>query len=159
MAILHARRPAGSAAFGRREARLAQVLVGQAEAWLSVADLTAARDAALDQVDAAGQSARALGDLGAHTAPSLVVLRESAGRLARLATGPAGADDVTNIVEELHAVERAVASLLGAIVLAADPTLNTPSSVGSDDAAGTEVAEPTRTGTEWTTTGVLAGLE
>ncbi len=160
MAVLHARRPAGAAVFSRREARLAEVLVGQAEAWLSVADLAAERDAALDRVDAAGQSARALGDLGAHTAPSLVVLRESAGRLARLATGPAGADDVTNIVEELHAVERAVASLLGAIVLAADPTLDvSPIGSAADVTTGTRIAEPSRGGTEWTTTGVLTGLE
>ena len=157
MAVMHARRPAGSAAFGRREAQMAEVLVRQAEAWLSVADLTAARDAALDRVDAAGEAARKLGDLGAHTAPSLVVLRESAGRLARLATSPAGPDDVTNIVEELHAVERAVASLLGAIVLAADPMLET--SMDSADEAPVRAGEGTRGVTEWTTTGVLAGLD
>ncbi|MDQ1709087.1 MAG: hypothetical protein QOG49_472, partial [Frankiaceae bacterium] len=40
LAVINAQRPAGAAAFGRREAALATVLVGQAEAWLSVADLT-----------------------------------------------------------------------------------------------------------------------
>ena len=85
-----ARAPARSAAerrgrFGRREVTLAQVLVGQAEAWLSVADLTASRDAALDRAAAAGLTARALGDLGAHTAPSL----HRPARVGRSA-GPAG---------------------------------------------------------------------
>jgi len=157
LALLHAQRPRGAAGFGRREVTLAHVLIGQAEAWLSVADLTASRDAALDRADAADDAARALGDLGAHTAPSLTVLRESAGRLARLATSPTGPDDVSNIVDELHSVERAVASLLGAIVLAAEPGLG--SGLANDigyDAAPVPPAGG-RTATEWTTTGLLAG--
>ncbi|HVE64035.1 MAG TPA: hypothetical protein VNB94_09565 [Mycobacteriales bacterium] len=156
LAVLHAQRPRGAAGFGRREVTLAHVLVGQAEAWLSVADLTASRDAALDRADAADEAARALGDLGAHTVPSLTVLRESAGRLARLATSPTGPHDVTNIVDELHAVERAVASLLGAIVLAAEPGLG--AAVATETAAKEPTTAPThgRAATEWTTTGVLA---
>lgn len=157
LALLHARRPRGAAGFGRREVTLAQVLVGQAEAWLSVADLTASRDAAIDRAEAADEAARALGDLGAHTVPSLTVLRESAGRLARLATTPTGPEDVSNIVDELHAVERAVASLLGAIVLAAEPGLG--SGVATELGADRSVPASSggRTATEWTTTGVLAG--
>jgi hypothetical protein len=143
-AVLIARRPLGSAGFGRREVRLAEVLVGQADSWLSVADLNDKARAASEQIEAAVGSARALGDLGAATAPALMVLRESADRLARLAESAGGVDD---IVEELHLVERAVASLLGAIALAADPDL-----VGTT-VPGTPA--PARAATDWTTTGVL----
>jgi uncharacterized membrane protein len=157
LAVIHARRPVGAGGFGRREVMLAQVLVGQAEAWLSVADLTASRDAALAEAEAAGEAARALGDLGAETSASLVVLRESAGRLARLAEPSRVTSlDTTNvgdIVDELHAVERAVASLLGAIVLAAEPDLAGAASAMSNMPAPTRAAEP-----EWTTTGVLSEL-
>ena len=144
-AVLIARRPAGSAGFGRREARLAQVLVGQAGAWLSVADLSARHQSAQQQVDVAGEAAKALGDLGAATTPALTVLRESADRLARLAASAGGVDD---IVEELHLVERAVASLLGAIALAAEPDLV--------HGTAREITLPaSRPSTEWTNTGVL----
>jgi hypothetical protein len=152
LALLHAQRPRGAAGFGRREITLAQVLVGQAESWLSVADLTASRDAALDRVTVADEQARALGDIGAHTAPSLVVLRQSAGRLAQLATlasGTAGPAEVGQIVDELHAVERAVASLLGAIALAAETDLAS-AAVDSDLPPA-----PSRLEAEWTTTGLL----
>ena len=141
-AVLIARRPAGSTGFGRREAGLAQVLVGQATAWLSVAELAARSAAATALVDRSDRSARALGDLGAATAPALTVLRESADRLARLAESAGGVED---IVEELHLVERAVASLLGAVALAADPDLARLDSTGPT----------TRQTTDWTTTGVL----
>jgi len=73
----------------------------------------------------------------------LTVLRESASRLARLAETAGG---VENIVGELHLVERAVASLLGAVALAPEPDLL----VG----AGARTAA--RPATDWTTTGVLA---
>ena len=146
LAVLRACRPRGAAGFGRREIRLAQVLVGQAEAWLSVADLSTRQRLVEEQVEAAGESARALGDLGAATAPALTVLRESADRLARLAESSGGVDD---IVEELHLVERAVASLLGAIALAAEPDLL---GSGLGDSSATVPARPA---TDWTTTGVL----
>jgi hypothetical protein len=150
LAMLHARRPRGSAGFGRREVTLADVLVGQAESWLSVADLARERDAALDRAEAADEAAKALGDIGASTAPSLSVLRQSASRLAQLAAMPAGPGAVDEIVDELHAVERAVASLLGAIALAADGDLR---------GAGGELGdEPVRAEPEWTTTGVLVDL-
>jgi hypothetical protein len=147
LALLNAVRPKGAAGFGRRETTLAQVLVGQAESWLSVADLTAARDDAIDRADAANEAARHLGDLGAHTAPSLGVLRESATRLARLASQPTGPREASEIVDELHSVERAVASLLGAIALAADPDLLTRPSEHVDS--------PAPQAAEWTTTGLL----
>jgi hypothetical protein len=125
--------------------RLAEVLVGQADSWLSVADLSLRAMTAEQHAQAAEGTARALGDLGAATAPSLRVLRESANRLARLAEAEGGVDD---IVEELHMVERAVASLLGAVALAADPEL-----AQAADAGGSRV--PTRPSADWTTTGVL----
>jgi hypothetical protein len=151
LAVLVARRAAGAAGFGRREAMLAEVLRQQAESWLSIAELAKSRDEARAQVEAAEDAARALGDIGAHTAPALVVLRESANRLARLATatGPAA---VGEIVDELYAVERAVASLLGAIALAAEPDLN-----GLDgDAPALDETSLSRAVTDWTTTGVLS---
>ena len=151
LAVLVARRPAGAAGFGRREAMLAEVLRQQAESWLSIAELAKSRDEARAQAEAAEDAARALGDLGAHTVPALVVLRESANRLARLATST-GPTAVGEIVDELYAVERAVASLLGAIALAAEPELN---GVGGESPALEETSRA-RAVTDWTTTGVLS---
>ncbi len=152
LAVLVARRPVGSAGFGRREAMLAEVLSQQAESWLSVAELAKSRDEALAHVEAAEGAARALGDIGAHTAPALDVLRESANRLARLAEtqGPAS---VGEIVDELYAVERAVASLLGAIALAADPDIAT---LDAGHTSTVEASPAARAVTDWTTTGVLS---
>ena len=142
-AVLIARRPMGSRPFGRREVALAEVLVRHADGWLSVADLAARSDEALHQAESAGHAARVLGDMGAATAPALTVLRESADRLGRLADSAGGVD---GIVEELHLVERAVASLLGAVALAADPDLaRTP----------TDLLPAARPAADWTTTGVL----
>ena len=149
LAVLIARRPHGSAGFGRREVMLAEVLAQQAESWLSVAELAKSRDEAIAQMEAVEDAARALGDIGAHTAPALVVLRESANRLARLATTESGPAAVGEIVDELYAVERAVASLLGAIALAADPDL-----ASYDDGMGD--GSMSRAVTDWTTTGVLS---
>jgi hypothetical protein len=153
MAVLLARRPPGSARFGRREVRLAQVLVGQAESWLQVAELSqqteVARRQAAQAESSAGEQARALGELGAAAAPSLRVLRESSERLARLAEHVDPADGVDDIVDELHLVERAVASLLGALVLAAEPDLRF--GVATGDAGRRERSSAT----DWTTTGVL----
>jgi len=146
LAVLRAQRGADAAGFDRNELRLAQVLVGQAEAWLSVADLAARNAAAAQRVDLADEAARALSGLGSATAPALLVLRESADRLARLAESAGGVDD---IVEELHLVERAVASLLGAIALAAEPDLLLASQSQSASQS------PARPDSDWTTTGVL----
>jgi hypothetical protein len=152
LAAIIARRVPGAAGFGRREAMLASVLVQQAQSWLSVAELTAERDEAREHAAAVDQAARVLGDLGAHTVPALVVLRESASRLARLATAPDGDDPVGDIVDELHAVERAVASLLGAIALAAHPDL--AAEMRNID-VGSPVVAQTRGISDWTTTGTL----
>lgn len=119
LAVLIARRPRGASSFGRREARLVGVLARQAESWLAE---SGARSGLLPR------PATVPGD------PARALLRESADRLVRLAEtdGP-----VDPIVEELHHVERAVASLLGSGALA--PT-STP--------------QP-RPHADWTTTGVL----
>jgi hypothetical protein len=149
LAVLVARRPEGAAGFGRRDAMLADVLVQQAEQWLSIAELAASRDEALAHAEAAEGATRALGEIGADTTPSLGVLRESANRLARLAATEDPAS-VNEIVDELYAVERAVASLLGAIALAAEPDI--VRGLTGDDGG----LSPARRIDDWTTTGVLA---
>lgn len=143
-AVLIARRATGASGFGRRDVALAELLVGQAHSWLSVADMSARTRAVTSPVKVAGETARALGDLGAAAAPALTVLRESANRIARLTERSDGAGD---IVEELHLVERAVASLLGAVALAADPDLFKGGAV--------DPLAFSRRATDWTTTGVL----
>jgi len=156
MAVLIARRADGSSGFGRREAALVGVLVNQATSWLSVAELAASRDQAVARADAADEAARSLGDIGADTAPALGMLRESATRLARLANTSSGQDAVTDIVDELHSVERAVASLLGAIALAADPSLR---EFGDDETADAYDLGPARRDEDWTTTGLVLRSE
>jgi K+-sensing histidine kinase KdpD len=141
LAVLIARRPRGRTEFTRADAQLAEVLAAQAQSWLSVADLTAQADEVRGEVELYRAAGRVLGDIGADTAPSLVVLRESADRLARLAKGFDGPDPVSEIVEELHAVERAVASLLGAVAMAQPNRQND---------------RPT---SEWTTTGRLESAD
>jgi hypothetical protein len=153
VAVLVARRPDRAAAFTRADAQLAEVLARQAESWLSVADLTARHDIAVGQAEAYGAATRVLGDLGVETAPTLAVLRESTMRLSRLASSFDGPDAVSEIIAELHAVERAVASLLGAIALASDPRPATASN-GQHPAAQPAAGNGRRT-TEWTTTGRL----
>jgi hypothetical protein len=138
LAVLIVRRPVRAGAFGRPDVQLANVLVAQAESWLSMADLSAQADEARGEVEVYKATGRVLGDLGADTAPALVVLRESSDRLARLASRFDGPDPVSQIVDELHSVERAVASLLGAIALAQPAPEAAP-----------------RAESEWTTTGRL----
>src|SRR5215475_470438 len=122
LAVLIARRAQRAAGFTRADAQLAEVLASQAESWLSVAELTAQHDLAVGRAEAYGAATRVLGDVGEQTVPALAVLRESTMRLSRLASAFDGPDAVSEIVAELHAVERAVASLLGAIALASDPS-------------------------------------
>jgi hypothetical protein len=147
LAVLIAHRPERAAPFTRGDVQLAQVLAGQAESWLSVAEMSAAHDAAVGRAEAYGAASRVLGDLGVETVPALAVLRESAHRLSRLASSYDGPDAVSEIVAELYSVERAVASLLGAISLAS----------GGEAAAGLPAAgasaESTAGDAEWTTTG------
>ncbi len=146
-AVLIAHRPARAAAFTRAEAQLAGVLVAQAESWLSVAELSARRDEAVGRAEAYGAATRVLGDISQETVPALAVLRESAHRLSRLATRFEGPEAVDEIVAELYSVERAVASLLGAIALASDSA--------GDQLETADVTTAARTEAEWTTTGRL----
>ena len=145
-AVLVAYRPGKAATFSRADTQLAEVLVRQAESWLSVAELAARRDEALGRAEAYGAANRVLGEVSQETVPALAVLRESAHRLSRLATRYDGPDAVDEIVAELYSVERAVASLLGAIALASETAV-----------AGAELTStgsvPARTEAEWTTTG------
>lgn len=154
LAVLIARRPERAGLFTREDQRLTEVLVRQAEAWLSVADLTARHDAAVGQVEVYGAASRVLGDIGEGTAPALTVLRESANRLSRLAYAFDGPDPISEIVGELHSVERAVASLLGAIALTSDPRID-----GTGRGVDTMQSSGARTDTEWTTTGRLEVAE
>jgi hypothetical protein len=153
VAVLVARRPGRAAAFTRADAQLAEVLARQADSWLSVAELTAQHELAVGQVEAYGAASRLLGDLGVETVPALAVLRESTMRLSRLASSFKGPDAVSEIVAELHAVERAVASLLGAIALASDPSPARLNGKNGQHPAGP--AGASRRATEWTTTGRL----
>jgi hypothetical protein len=146
LAVLIAHRPSQSATFTNGDGQLAGVLVAQAESWLSVAELSARRDEALGRAEAYGAANRVLGEVSQETVPALAVLRESAHRLSRLATRFDGPDAVDEIVAELYSVERAVASLLGAIALASDAVPGPALTTG---------AAPARTEPEWTTTGRL----
>lgn len=148
LAVLIAHRPAQAAPFTRGDAQLAEVLVTQAESWLSVAELSAKRDEAVGRAEAYGAANRVLGDISQETVPALAVLRESAHRLSRLATRFEGPDAVDEIVSELYSVERAVASLLGAIALASDAEAERPALTAGP-------ATSTRPEAEWTTTGRL----
>jgi hypothetical protein len=141
LAVLEARRPMRAPVFTRADEQLIQVLATQAESWLSIADLTKQADQARGQVEVYQATNRVLSTLGAETAPALIVLRESSDRLARLASRFDGPDPVSQIVDELHSVERAVASLLGAIALAQP------------------APETTRADSEWTTTGRLEPVD
>jgi hypothetical protein len=153
LAVLIARRGPRASAFTRGDAQLATVLAAQAEAWLSVADLTVRHEEAVGRVEAYGAASRVLGDIGQETVPALAVLRESANRLSRLAVAFDGPEAVSEIVSELHAVERAVASLLGAIALASDPiAVETGELTGMAGTVG--LGE-----TEWTTTGRIEDVE
>lgn len=153
LAVLVVRRPAGAQSFDRREQTMAGVLIRQASSWLSVAELTESRDEARELAEAATEAARALGDMGANTWPAMVSLRESASRLSRLATTPEGPDPVGDIVGELHAAERAVASLLGAIALAAEPDL--ARALDTNEVVLPASDTPVPDDDVWTTTGVL----
>ncbi|HVU72519.1 MAG TPA: hypothetical protein VHE83_06125, partial [Mycobacteriales bacterium] len=84
-----------------------------------------------------------------------VAVRDAAQRLARLADGPAVARDgsaalVASIVDELHATERAVASLVGELAGQDPESAGVPAQRSSEDIAGARDEESV-----WTTTGSL----
>lgn len=151
LAVLIARRLPRAGGFTRDDGQLAEVLVRQAESWLSIADLSARHDVAVGRAEVFGAATRVLGEVGEETVPALAVLRESSQRLSRLAASFDGPDPVSEIVSELHSVERAVASLLGAIALASGPPLDD----GEPVETGAGGLPAGRGDTEWTTTGRL----
>jgi hypothetical protein len=117
VAVLVARRPQGSATFARRDVLIALAIVSQAEPWL------------------AGGRSSSGGERRERAAAGYDLVREAAERLARSAAHPAGADAITELTQELHEVESAVAQLLGAVAV--------ESSVGPGDlAAGPVLAVP-----------------
>lgn len=144
LAVLVARRPAGAPHFGRRDARVARLLASHAERWLSDG-VPVALVGAFGPRGAVDRAAAA-----SDPAPDLTLLRDSARRLSSLASGPAGPEAVGHIVGELHAAERAVASLLGALALTTVHEFS--------DAAGLDSPPRQRAVEEWTTTGVLSPL-
>ena len=146
-AVLRAARPANSVNFERRDQMMATILFRQAESWLAMVELSDERDEAVARAEMSDAASRVIGDMGAETFPALVRLRESAVRLTRLANTATSREGVGDIVEELHAAERAVASLLGAIAMAADTQL-----AGDviELPAGSSMGE-----NDWTTTGTL----
>jgi hypothetical protein len=158
VAVLVARRPAGSATFDRRDVLIARAIVSQAEPWL------------------AGSRRVTGGERRERAADGYDLVREAAERLARSAAHPAGADTITELTQELHEVESAVALLLGSVAadstsVTADAGASTDTNQADDATAGT--ARPTdgggrdvaadvtnlvprqRPSGEWTTTGVL----
>ncbi|MGN6473774.1 MAG: hypothetical protein ACTHK4_09030 [Mycobacteriales bacterium] len=149
LAVLVARRAEGGPVFGRRDVLLTRVLAEQAEAWLGSAARAVSRDDA-PAPRSPLEPARDFGEHGMDTDPALRVLRDSANRLARLASTDT-APEVDDIVDELHAAERAVASLLGAIALAAEPELVL--GMTDDDM---HLTGGRGTFDDWTTTGVLS---
>lgn len=173
--VLVASRALAAGRFNPSEHTLIRLVANQAQSWFVASGSVLARSVAENAVAAAGEAARALGDLGARTVPSLARLREAASRLARLTHLPAGGTgaDVALIIEELRTVESAVASLLGAVALAAETDLRTPaapSDEGSEGAARTTgpdgllagwslgAQHPSSAGVAWATTGSISGV-
>jgi hypothetical protein len=147
-AVLRVVRPPSSVLFERRDQMMASILFRQADSWLAMVELTEARDEAVARAEMSDAATRVIGDMGAETFPALIRLRESAVRLTRLANTATSREGVGDIVEELHAAERAVASLLGAIAMAADVQIANDNVI--DLPAGTSMGED-----DWTTTGTL----
>jgi hypothetical protein len=147
-AVIRVLRPEHAPVFERRDQMMASILIGQAQTWFDMVEVSAARDEAIARAEMSDAASRVIGDMGAETFPALVRLRESAVRLTRLANTATSRDGVGDIVEELHAAERAVASLLGAIAMAADTQLAAEDVIQLP--AGSSMGED-----DWTTTGTL----
>jgi hypothetical protein len=135
VAFLLARRPHGAPAFTRREAALVRALARQAEPWLTGAV----------ESDGAGND-----ELSTETAAGLADVREAARRV--LAGAAPQQFDADALIGELHALERAVAQLVGSTSAehehAAEPT--------ADGALGLPAQ---RRSADWTTTGRLEDVE
>src|SRR5206468_1435849 len=66
VALLRATRQEGAPAFERRDTMMAAILVRQAESWLSVVELTGARDEAVARAEMSDAASRVIGDMGAE---------------------------------------------------------------------------------------------
>ncbi len=136
VAFLLARRPHGAPAFTRREAALVRALARQAEPWLTGAV----------ESDGAGNE-----ELTTETAAGLADVREAARRV--LAGAAPQQFDADTLIGELHALERAVAQLVGSTSAESD------SQDDGDDpgvAGGDSMLLPAqRRSADWTTTGRL----
>lgn len=147
VAVLVARRVAGSSAFGRAETRLMQAFVNQAEPWL-----------------AGVRAAEPVTPTAGGPAAGYDLLREAAERLAKIAARPMGAQPLSDVVEEVHEVEAAVATLLGEAAMAGAPMvasggsrLAVPAPRPGEEQGDVRAAVPTqRHAAEWTTTGIMA---
>jgi hypothetical protein len=136
------------ATLNRQAMQVLRMLSRHAEASLSVDRALLSRDDAIERANQASEAVRALSDISADTAPALRTLRDSAGRLAALATNaPSDQVEITHLVEELYAVERAVASLCGAVTLATVPGIEPEAEDGVVLSADRTEA--------WTRTGIL----
>jgi hypothetical protein len=143
--VLRARRGPHDRGFERRELRLVDVLVSQSAAELA--------SRGTGDGGATGACGAAPSDA---TASARQALAACAQRLARLAEGPGGVDDVVDeLVEEVHLAQRAVASLLGARALdRGGRTANVPSSSTASRQHADESWQG-RAAPQWMTTGVL----
>jgi hypothetical protein len=143
-AVVVARRPLGVAGFQRRDVVVAHALARQAASWLTPPPLLATpRD------------------------PRLEVVREITRRILRSPEPAADPEWSSRLLDEVHALERAVAALLGS---APDGTIPPQRDNRSDarEAAATgqsnphaesdaDLADEPPPGSEWTTTGLLPG--
>jgi hypothetical protein len=142
-AVVVARRPLGVAGFHRRDVVVARALARQAASWLAPApELSTPRD------------------------PRLEVVREITRRILRSPEPAADPEWSSRLLDEVHALERAVAALLGSapdgtIPPQRDHRKETRASNTTGESAPPESAwEPAgerSQGPEWTTTGLLPG--
>ncbi len=142
-AVVVARRPEGGSPFTRRDHVLAWALARQAPSWLTpTADSVASRD------------------------PRLEVVREIARRIQRAPEPNADPSWSSQLLDEVHALERAVAALLGSAPGGAIPAQRDRRAMREDAADGAEpsglldpaaeqpdIDDPLPSGAEWTTTG------
>ncbi len=138
-AVVVARRPLGGSSFTRRDTIFARALARQSDPWLMPApDSTTAQD------------------------PRQEVVREIARRILRSPEPTADPQWSTRLLDEVHALERAVAALLGSAPGGAIPEQRDRTSVVDDlgdlgeDTVPDAVQPDSRRGPEWTTTGRLS---
>ena len=144
-AVVVARRPLGVAGFQRRDVVLARALARQAASWLTPPpQLSTPRD------------------------PRLEVVRETARRILRSPEPAADPEWSSRLLDEVHSLERAVATLLGSVPDGTIPPqrdhrrgsreAEVPGPLSAyPEFEGEPADEPPSQGPEWTTTGLLPG--